>query len=192
MVLSSFTQRVWHHAWKPRGVGWPLSATPRLEKKRGIERATHPRLSFGRPLARSAVFARGKPGGARNPISRMCAGLTRLSHVRLRDLLIAGCTTSLPLIGRLIVSRFRCLFQLFDLSVSTLRNSPLFYFSSFLFSLFSFPFLSLFVSSSLSLFRLSRRPRVDAFAASRDTLQIGYLFLSAVKDIPQITVLIPF
>ena len=128
------------------------AAGKKKKKERGIERATHPRLSFGRRLARSAVFARGKPGGARNPISRMCAGLTRLSHVRLRDLLIAGCTTSPPLIGRLIVSRFRCLFRLFDLSCPRTSPSPsfsfpLFFFSSLLFVPLSLSLLQVFVAS---------------------------------------------
>lgn len=95
--------------------GWPLSATPRLGKKTR-NRTRHSPPSLVRSLARTQECVCTRQTGGRNPISRMCAGLTRLSHVRLRDLLIDGCTTSLPLIGRLIVSRFRYLFWLFGFS----------------------------------------------------------------------------
>lgn len=91
---------------------WRFVSAPRLgEKKRGknveSNAPLHPRSSR-RPLARGSVFARGKPGGRRgrgNPISRMRAGLTRLSRGdpawRFIDTLPAslGC----PLIGRFIV-----------------------------------------------------------------------------------------
>lgn len=115
MVWSPFTQRVSHHAWKPRGVVDPFRL-PRSWKKKTRNRTRHSPPSLVRSLARTQECVCTRQTGGRNPISRMCAGLTRLSHVRLRDLLIDGCTTSLPLIGRLIVFRFRYLFWLFGFS----------------------------------------------------------------------------
>lgn len=95
-----------HVAWLTP-FGYPAAG------KKTRNRTRHSPPSLVRSLARTQECVCTRQTGGRNPISRMCAGLTRLSHVRLRDLLIDGCTTSLPLIGRLIVSRFRYLFWLF-------------------------------------------------------------------------------